>query len=274
MLREINEKHRQLCALLKNTGGLVVAYSGGCDSTLLACVAREALGSRSLCVLLSSESYTQNETDQALQIADALGLSIVTIQEKMASDNDFTANTPERCYFCKKKLFARLFEIARQHSLGFVADGSNLDDSSDYRPGRRASQELGVISPLQEAGFTKDDVRELSRQLNLPTWNKPSLACLASRIPYGTRIEPAILERIGKAEKFLNDRGFLQVRVRHHGNIARIEVEPDEIQRLAASANRNAVEAEFKKLGYLYVTLDLNGYKTGSMNAVLAGRQT
>ncbi|MBW6486565.1 MAG: ATP-dependent sacrificial sulfur transferase LarE [Syntrophobacterales bacterium] len=268
-MRNIKEKHRKLRSLLKNTGGLVVAYSGGCDSALLAYVAKETLGSSSLCVLLSSESYPQSETDQALNTAAALGLSVITITESIVADRDFTANTIERCYFCKKRLFARLLEIGRQHSLYFVADGSNRDDSDDYRPGKRASEELGVISPLREAGFTKDDVRKLSRQLNLPTWDKPSLACLASRIPYGTKIDSAILQRIGKAEQLLKERGFNQVRVRHHGDIARIEVETHEIKRLAADENRLDVEREFKKLGYLYVTLDLNGYKTGSMNAAL-----
>ena len=272
-MQNIVEKYDKLRSLLKNTGGLVVAYSGGCDSALLAAVATATLGSKALCVLFSTEAYPPRETEQALKTAEALGLSVITRTDSMVADGDFTANTAERCYFCKKRLFGKLLEIGRQHSLYTVADGSNLDDSHDYRPGKRAALELGIISPLQEAGFTKNDVRELSRQLNLPTWNKPSLACLASRIPYGMKIEPTALTRIGEAEQFLNERGFHQVRVRHHGDIARIEVGADEIERLAATETRMAVASEFKKLGYLYVTLDLNGYTTGSMNAVLKNPQ-
>lgn len=261
---KIDKKHAALRSLLKDTGGLVVGYSGGCDSVLLAAVAAETLGRRALCVLVSFEAFPEREAEKALKTADALGLSTITIREIMLADDDFTANTPERCYFCKMRIFSRLFEIGHRNSLFVVADGSNLDDLCDNRPGRRAAREMGVKSPLQEAGFTKSEVRELSRQLNIPTWDKPSFSCLASRLPYGIRIEQTILERVERAEQCLSELGFHQVRVRHHGDIARIEVDPGEIQSLAAAETRVIVESELKRLGYLYVTLDLNGYKTGA----------
>jgi uncharacterized protein len=266
---DIDEKYRALRSLLKKTGGLVVGYSGGCDSALLAALARETLGDQALCVFFSFEAYPQREVEQALNTSVALGLSAMIVEEEMLADADFAANTPERCYFCKKKMFSRLFEIGREFSLDVVADGSNRDDFGENRPGRRAALEMGVISPLEEAGFTKDEVRKLSRQMNLPTWDKPSFACLATRIPYGIPLESASLERIGRAERFLDEAGFHQVRVRHHGDIARIEVAPDEIERMATPETGKIVASELKKLGYLYVALDLTGYKTGSMDTGL-----
>ncbi len=265
-METIEIKLQRLRSLLKDTDGAIIGYSGGSDSTLLAAVAKEALGNRAICVLEIFEAYPQSETDEALKTADALGLSIIMVKEKMLEDKDFAANTADRCYFCKKKMFGRLSEIGRQNSIDFVADGSNTDDLNDDRPGMRAASELGVKSPLLEAGFTKNDIRKLSHLLKLPTWNKPSFACLASRIPYGTRIEQRLLKRIETAEQLLKELGFHQVRVRHHGDIARIEVKGDEIQRLAATQTRRKIESGFQKLGYLYVTLDLHGYQTGSMN--------
>jgi uncharacterized protein len=265
-METIEIKLQRLRSLLKETGGLVIGYSGGCDSTLLAAIAKEELGNRAVCVLASFEAYPESETKEALKTADALGLSVIMINEKMLEDMDFTANTAERCYFCKKRMFGRLSEIARQNSLDFVADGSNKDDLNDDRPGMRAASEEGVKSPLLEAEFTKDDIRKLSRMLKLPTWNKPSFACLASRIPYGIRIERNLLKRIEAAERLLKELGFHQVRVRHHGDIARIEVKKEEIQHLAEPKIRERVASGFQQLGYLYVTVDLQGYQTGSMN--------
>ena len=265
-METIEIKLQRLRSLLKDTDGAIISYSGGCDSTLLAAIAKEELGNRAVCVLTSFEAYPESETDEAVKTADALGLSVIMVKEKMLEDKDFAANTADRCYFCKKKMFGRLSKIGRQNSIDFVADGSNTDDLNDDRPGMRAASELGVKSPLLEVGFTKDDIRKLSRLLKLPTWNKPSFACLASRIPYGTRIEQDFLKRIETAEQLLKGLGFHQVRVRHHGDIARIEVKADEIQRLAAVKTRKKVELWFQKLGYLYVTLDLHGYQTGSMN--------
>lgn len=268
-MRRNDKKLDELRSILSEMCGVVIGYSGGVDSTFLAAVASEILGDRCFCVLASSETYPASEVTEATEIASKLGLNLIKINTDELANEEFSKNTPDRCYFCKKELFAKLLVIAKEHSIKWVADGSNLNDLSDYRPGARAAAELGIRSPLREAGFSKEDIRKASKAMGLPTWNKPAFACLSSRIPYGTRIEPEILSKLDEAERFLKELGFRQVRVRHHHTIARIEVPAEDIERLAMPENRETIAEKFEKLGYTYTTLDIKGYRTGSMNAVL-----
>lgn len=268
-METIDLKLERLHSLLTDMEGVVIGYSGGVDSAMLAAVAKKILGDRAVCVLASSATYPASEVQEALETAAKLGINVIQIETDELKNVAFAANTPDRCFFCKMELFGKLIAIGQDHGIKWVADGANLDDLDDYRPGSRAAAELGVRSPLREAGLTKNDIREISHRMGLPTWNKPSFACLSSRIPYGTRIEPDILRRLDRAERFMKELGFRQVRVRHHGEIARIEVEPEEIMRVASPEIRRQVTEKFKELEYLYTTLDLGGYRMGSMNAVL-----
>jgi uncharacterized protein len=248
---------------------VLVAFSGGADSTLLLKTAADVLGGEVLAVIAASKTYPGREIREAKRLADRLGVRHRIIHTRELDNPAFARNNIDRCYHCKKELFSRLKGLARAESIPFVLDGQNADDRSDYRPGSRAARELGVRSPLQEVGLTKEEVRLISRRLRLPNWNKPSLACLASRFPYGESIDRQGLARVAAAEEFLLGLGLGQARVRSHGRSARIEVEPLNISRLAQPALRAGIVHRLKALGFIYVTLDLQGYRTGSLNEVL-----
>ena len=262
-------KYEKLKNLLGEMGKVLVAFSGGVDSSFLLKVAVDVLGENVLAVIASSETYPEKERDEAVKLAKRLNVRYEVIQTKELENPDFAHNPPERCYFCKMELFSKLKDIAESEGIPHVLDGSNFEDTSDFRPGAKAAEELDIRSPLKEVGLVKQEIRQLSKYVDLPTWNKPSLACLSSRFPYFTEIEPESLKQVAQAEEFLKGLGFNQVRVRHHGQIARVEIEPQEFSKIVEKATKEKIINAFKKFGFIYITLDLAGFRSGSMNEPL-----
>ena len=263
---QLHEKQRRLTEKLRNLGKVAIAFSGGVDSTFLLKTAYDALGDDVLAVIGKTVSVPNREYLEAVSFCRSLGVKHSVIGIDQMSVKGFTDNPPERCYLCKKALFTAFLKEAASRGFDCVAEGSNMDDLSDYRPGLKALQELGIISPLREAGLAKAEIRALSRELDLLTWNKPALACLATRIPCGEEITEEKLRMIEQAEECLFDLGFTQVRVRHHGEIARIEVEQSEMPKLLEHDIAMTVTTRLREIGFRYITVDLGGYQTGSTN--------
>lgn len=264
------EKLNNLKEILLNLDSVLVAYSGGVDSTFLLKVCQDVLKGEVLAVIAKSPTYPLKELDSATEMARTLSVRYRIIDTNELERQHFVANSADRCYYCKNELFSRLKQIAAEDGLRNIADGSNYDDLNDHRPGTRAAAEFGVRHPLQEAKLTKEEIRLLSREMGLATWGKPSLACLASRFPYGTPITEEALITIDEAENYLHNLGVGQLRVRHYGTTARIEVDPEDMPLMCDKENRQRIVRYFKGLGYRYITLDLAGYRTGSMNEGLS----
>jgi len=265
-----NSKLRRLKKIIHDYQKVIVAFSGGVDSTFLLNVCVDVLGSENIIAVTAvSDSYTTDELKYAKSISNMLKVEHIILRTDEMSDSDFINNTPHRCYHCKKHLFSKLKDIAGIRNIKHILDASNIDDTSDYRPGRKAAKKFAVRSPLIEARLTKSDIRKYSKALGLNCWNKPANACLASRIPYGSRITKEKLKKVGKAEVFLKKEGLKIVRLRHHGDIARIEVSEKEIGKLMKKDRRIRIFRYLKGLGFNWITLDLEGYRTGSLNEIL-----
>jgi uncharacterized protein len=269
IVMELQDELKQLRCHIEKMGSLTVAYSGGVDSTFLLGVAHDALQGRVIAVTARSATYPEREFKEAAEFARSAGIKHIVIEFEELEIKGFADNPPNRCYLCKYELFSKIKEVAEKHHIQFIAEGSNIDDLDDYRPGMQAIKELGIISPLKDAGLGKDAIRILSKQMGLPTWDKPAFACLASRFPYGVEITREKLEMVDRAERYLLELGFKQVRVRYHGDTARIEVSRAERLKFFDLELMDNVYKQFKGIGFAYTSLDLKGYRTGSMNEVI-----
>lgn len=266
-MQEPTIKMENLKDKLRRMGRVVIAFSGGVDSTFLVKVAYEVLGKNVIAVTAASSTYPKTELEEAKRLARLIGVRHIIVNSEETEVENFKQNPPNRCYYCKKELFSRLKEIAKKEKINYVLDGTNYDDLTDFRPGMKALRELNIISPLKDAKLTKEDIRNLSKLMNLDTWDKPACACLASRFPYGIRITKERLDRVEKAEAVIRNLGIRQLRVRYHNEIARIEVNKKDMQLLLEHSD--SIVKKFKELGFIYVTLDMEGYRTGSLNEVL-----